>query len=249
MFSRGLSPCSPESGALRADFLALRLRNGDADPGVLLRFAHQRLANAGHRFETKAMMDELADLRADLEFLRLALRLVRLRAEYKANFDPDQPRDDDGRWTDGDGVAPDGTPVDFAADRRRATWPIDLLDEEGDRGGLTIEKHVGKSDDALIRRLEGETYRTPFGIVYLPASGSFHSLQTANKLVNSTLSENSALVSLVANGILNNVAVDKEFSLVTGKEAYRSSSRSEPFIRETYGVRVNRTGFAGGRVA
>jgi hypothetical protein len=51
--------------------------------------------------ERKAFQNELASLRSDLEFLQIAVRLIRLRAECKAGFDPAQPRDEQGRWTDG----------------------------------------------------------------------------------------------------------------------------------------------------
>jgi hypothetical protein len=238
MFSSLSASRPPTPELLRGELVALRRYHGDADPGVLLRLVRQRLASSAACLEAKAFNEELADLRANLAILRLALDLERLRAETKANFNPDQPRDEDGQWTDEGGVAPDGTAIELVADRRRASWPVDLLDEEGDRGGHTIDKHVAKSDDALIQRLEVETYRTPFGTVYLPATGSFTSLRSANVLVNSTLSDNPALVSLVAGRRLGAVVVEKDFGSITGKEAYRSSSRSEPFIRETYGVRV-----------
>lgn len=108
MLSHSATRSSPMPAALAAEIVALRRYHGDADPGVLVRLAHQRLSFSVGVLESKAFGDELAVLRADLDLLRLALRLERLRAEYKANFDPNQPRDEDGKWTDGGREAPDG---------------------------------------------------------------------------------------------------------------------------------------------
>lgn len=53
------------------------------------------------------------DLDADLTCVRFLVADVRCRLQRKAGFDPDQPRDDHGRWTDAggsDGAAPTFSP-------------------------------------------------------------------------------------------------------------------------------------------
>jgi hypothetical protein len=68
--------------------------------------------------------------------------------------------------------------------------------------------------------------------------GSFSSLQSANKLVNSTLSQNPGMVDQVATGRLSATTVTARFGSATGYEAYGRTERSQPYLRDTYGVGV-----------
>lgn len=110
--------------------------------------------------ETRALRSRLAGDRVILAGLRLLLLL-----ERRANFDPAQPRDGQGRWTDtgwssiarvGDpNAAPDGRvqvagPFDYGT--------VDLRFEEGYEGGHAVREHVGKSEAYMPARVRGETY-------------------------------------------------------------------------------------------
>ena len=53
----------------------------------------------------------LLELRSGLAYLRLLVADLRLHLALKAGFNPDQPRDDQGRWTDAGG----GTQIAEAA--------------------------------------------------------------------------------------------------------------------------------------
>lgn len=85
----------------------------------------------------------LLELRSGLAYIRLLVADLRLRLALKAGFNPDQPRDDHGRWTDaggGDRVAQVDEP-----DRYR----VDLLEEERN-GGI---RSPGTSGSPLISLL------------------------------------------------------------------------------------------------
>lgn len=56
------------------------------------------------RNEFDEIGDELARLKYRLMGIKVELKLRRLSYSAKDGFDPDQPRDDLGRWTDGDGA-------------------------------------------------------------------------------------------------------------------------------------------------
>lgn len=170
------------------------------------------------------------------------LRLLVL-LERRANFDPAQPRDGQGRWTDtgwsstarvGDpNAVADPAPKD---ERIRVAgpfdWgPIDLRDEEGRDGAHAISEHVGKSDEKLLARVRGDAW---FGFtldVVRFRDGTFSSLDSANKLVNATLGRNADIVEDVAAGRRSDAFSKAEFGSITGREAYRNSSRSSPYIR------------------
>jgi hypothetical protein len=71
--------------------------------------------------------------------------------------------------------------------------------------------------------------------------GSFPSLQSAGKLVNSTISQNQAIIDQVSKGyigVLKPVSVDAWFSAPTGYESYAPRFNSQPEIVDTFGVRV-----------
>jgi hypothetical protein len=69
--------------------------------------------------------------------------------------------------------------------------------------------------------------------------GSFPSLEAANKLVNSTIFQNMAIVEKVIRGELaGGVSVNAWFDAPTGYESYMPSFSGNPEIRPTRGVRV-----------
>jgi hypothetical protein len=56
--------------------------------------------------------------------------------------------------------------------------------------------------------------------------------------VNSTLAQNPDVVEKVTGGGWLFATASAEFNSVTGHEAYAHTERSEPYIRETFGVKV-----------
>jgi hypothetical protein len=113
--------------------------------------------------------------------------------------------------------------------------PVDLQEEEA-HGGHAISEHVGKSASYLLNRVRAETYDLGKVTVYMFRSGSFPSVGAAEKLVNSTLSSNAAEVNRVATGQLSAAFVQAEFGAATGIEAFRTSPRQSPYIRDTFSV-------------
>lgn len=123
----------------------------------------------------------------------------------------------------------------LAANERQRLEPIRLEDEEM-RGGHAIEAHVNRSEEALKAQARAAFDARPDARD--SRSGSFPSVDAANKLVNSTLAQNQDVVNLVASGVLAGKVITSQFGSVTGIEAVAESPRSEPYIRETYGVGV-----------
>ena len=70
------------------------------------------------------------------------------------------------------------------------------------------------------------------------AEGSFRSREEANDLVNQVLKRNTDKVDEVAAGKLRDATLQHRFGFVTGKEAFRPNGDSDPYIRDTYSVRV-----------
>jgi hypothetical protein len=68
--------------------------------------------------------------------------------------------------------------------------------------------------------------------------GSFTDLEAANRLVNATLLRNRVKVDRVVEGQASRAALDALFGWETGREAFATDARTDPQIRETYGVRV-----------
>jgi Bacterial CdiA-CT RNAse A domain len=68
--------------------------------------------------------------------------------------------------------------------------------------------------------------------------GSFTDLEAANRLVGATLLRNRERVDRVAEGKSSREEVDAIFEQPTGKEAFAPDERTDPRIRQTYGVRV-----------
>jgi hypothetical protein len=179
--------------------------------------------------------------------MKLDILLWRYRRKYR----PDQPRDEIGRWTSGAGgggrndarVISDATPDNvkpgarYAEARRPSGYAVDLREEEV-RGGHAISEHVGKSPQSLIRALRERNLSTIArgDQANGPTVGSFSTLEAANKLVNSTLSQNSEVVEQVATGRVPVANLTGTFTSATGYEAYSRNERSEPYLRDTYGV-------------
>lgn len=169
-------------------------------------------------------------------------------------FNPNQPRvpagsPDGGQWTDGGGSpgSPDGwqwldgdgnADVELVQYRSEGS-PVDLL-EERELGGHAVERHVGRSDTSLLNAVDG-------AVDYARRNGdsteglresSFPSLEAANKLVNSTLSQNRDRLERVINGESPRESLNAEFLSPTGREAYSRNDRSRTVLSDTYGVRV-----------
>jgi hypothetical protein len=70
------------------------------------------------------------------------------------------------------------------------------------------------------------------------AVSSFPSLDSAARLVNSTLAQNQETVDLVASGQAANATLRAEFGSPTGYEAYLTGPNSLPYMRDVYGVTV-----------
>ena len=194
----------------------------------------------------------------------VAKRDVGLERHYR----PDQPRvpagnSGGGRWT-GDGSGGNTSrrediAMNFDQSPQHASqsdvnrvqdrgYDVDLLEEErGIHGGHAIRDHVGKTEENLKGRSLRNRYQ--FGPLKLwkERIGTFLSLTSANKLVNSTLSRSSALVEEVSSGRVSAATLEAWFLTPTGKEAYAPKFNSSAIIRDTFGVRVLITHVAGSK--
>ena len=183
---------------------------------------------------------EIAGLRVELSLQRLILGLRR------KDYHPEQPRDDLGRWSpfggfgladrqrlDGVQVAQGGPDIPFGSYR------IDLHDEEA-LGGHSITRHIGESEQSILSKLRYEIAeaRTKGDKIEEARLGTFTSVEAANKLISSTLSQNPILVDQVARGDVTAVFISARFASPTGFEAYALNERSQPYIRDTYGVGI-----------
>ncbi|MBS4084116.1 MAG: hypothetical protein KGZ73_11240 [Rhizobiales bacterium] len=180
----------------------------------------------------------------------------------RAKYDPNQPRvpagnPDGGQWTDGGGgygastgddrrVLSDANPEEWIPGAQYAqngpqnrNLQIDLLEEEK-RGEHVIKEHVRKSEAYLKARVEREAFAiVERGDNFRGLSvGSFQSLESANKLVNSTLAENQHVIDRVVRGLDWIGIARAQFSSVTGQEAFLQRFHSQPYIRDTYAVTV-----------
>ncbi|WP_342362484.1 RNase A-like domain-containing protein [Terrarubrum flagellatum] len=174
-------------------------------------------------------------------------------------YNPDQPRvpaghPDGGQWMDAGfhllrprydpGQREEGENVRVAGEGGDAgRYQVNLNDEEAPKGiGHTIRRHVGQTDAELMARmrLDWSKVQTPnLRIIhYAEAYGSFTSTIQANDFVNQVLRDNKEKVDAVANGDVEDIALEKRFGYPTGKEAYRPDGEFESYIRTTYCVRV-----------
>lgn len=190
----------------------------------------------------------LLNLKCEVAALRFILAVRRLsNLLRKGGFDPDQPRDDRGRWTDaggdpGSGGGGDGQVILVGGPGARSGYPVDVLDEDA-LGGHTYERHVAKSGDYLKARVVGS--RTNVAGIFTVGerrAGSFTSLEAANKLINSTISQNGPKVDGFSAGrfphSLPVTYLITDFDSPTGYEAFAPNDRVQPRIRTTYGVTV-----------
>jgi len=177
------------------------------------------------------------------------LRLL-LLLERRANFDPAQPRDGQGRWTDtgwsstarvGDPWAE--TPGAGADGRVRVAGPfdygsVDLRSVEGYEGGHTISRHVGKTPEELAARVAWESSRSDRTPRKGWRAGTFSSLAAANDFVERAPLANSAIVEAVGIGVLPNAPIKFDFGRSTGFEAVLDSKTGPVRFRETNGVHI-----------
>jgi len=122
--------------------------------------------------------------------------------------------------------------------------PVDLLEEESG-GGHAIEDHVRKSDQWLLNDVRSQAESAIRKGDYFDdfRSGSFSSLEAANKLVNATIAANQGKVDRVVIDRAARAELDYDFDSPTGREAYMRNERSQAVLRDTYSVRVvNRAG-------
>jgi hypothetical protein len=116
---------------------------------------------------------------------------------------------------------------------------VDLLEQEH-RGGHAISEHADRTYDYLKSRARDEARRTlERGDTFDGQSvGSFTSVQSANRLVNSTISENQDKIDQGIRDREPAVVISKRFTSPTGYEAYLARAHAEPVIRDTFGVEV-----------
>jgi hypothetical protein len=133
-------------------------------------------------------------------------------------------------------IKPDGTRVDGV---QLAGEPVDLLEQE-QRGGHAISEHVGRTyDDLPSRARENAQNILDRGDDFRGARvGSFTSVQSANRLVNSTISDNQDKIDRQIRDGEPQVLISKSFKSPTGYEAYLARAHAEPVIRNTFGVEV-----------
>ena len=122
---------------------------------------------------------------------------------------------------------------------RPAALPGRLAGGRG-KGGHTISEHIGRSDEqlraavreiALVMRTLASN-RSFSNLI----SGSFPSIEAAQKLVNSTLAQNGTRIDEFLAGSERRVVVSSPFGSLTGREAYAASPYAEPRSRDTFGA-------------
>ena len=184
----------------------------------------------------------LASIKCDLAARRFeeALRRYDANLRRKAGFNPDQPRDDQGQWTNDGGSDNSGGII--LTGGGRSGYPVDILEEES-LGGHAIERHVAKPEEYLKARILGSRTNIAGIVTFGEArAGSFTSIEAANKLVNSTISQNQDKVDAFVEGrfpsVLPFMFLFGQFDSPTGYEAYARNPRSQPIMRDTSGVTV-----------
>ncbi|GJE37173.1 hypothetical protein KHHGKMAE_1229 [Methylobacterium persicinum] len=179
-----------------------------------------------------------------IEAMQIEIALMRIGLAFRA-FNPSQRRvpaghPDGGQWTsenssesafgDNDGR------VFFVSDGSDRNLTVDLRAEEG-RGGHTVGRHIGKSDDELFEKVRQSQWRTLAGHGGLRRAGSFPSLETAHDLVNKTIILNQSAVAPIIAGTDDRVFIKHTFGSPTGREAY-STNDQVVYTRDTYSVGV-----------
>jgi hypothetical protein len=145
-----------------------------------------------------------------------------------------------GGWSTDTANSSDGIVRVAAADSEGFYTPV--LAEEDSIGGHTLSRHSERTSGSLIDWLNSDYKRIRTGnleITEFPeAEGTFRSKEDANDLVNQVLKLNKDKVDDVAAGKIDGATLQHRFGFVTGKEAFRPNGDSEPYIRDTYSVRV-----------
>jgi len=177
-------------------------------------------------------LSALLAMRGSIDQISVEVRLLaaHLRLE-QALFNPFEPRlpagqTGGGRWTD-DPSSGYGELLHPVGEPGKPGYPIDIAEEEKN-GGHTIERHVGKPKQYLIARITGSRLNIPgiFGLTKYGdlRAGSFPSLEAANKLISSTISQNRAAIDafVAEKGLLarNAMEVEAAFGSPTGYEAW-----------------------------
>ena len=182
----------------------------------------------------------LTALRAELAGHAVMLAAIRLQLLLrKANFNPGQLRDALGRWVDEGG----GSAVRRVQNTGRPGYPINIVEEDA-LGGHTFARHVNKPEEYLRARILGSRRNIPYIASFGERrAGSFTSLEAANKLVNSTISQNQERVDAFVQGrfpmSLPFMYAHADFDAPTGYEVYAPNHRAQPIMRTTYGVTVH----------
>jgi Bacterial CdiA-CT RNAse A domain len=148
--------------------------------------------------------------------LNIELRNALKDLIYK-EFNPDQPRDDWGRWTSGgDGV---------------------------DKSDVSSEKKslLNKTDFEMVDRLEKNVSKSLLYTYVMEKTSTFDSKENAENLISDTLNANQETVGKISRGELKEGFIVYRFGFITGREAYRigSDSNSPIAFRATYMVGVS----------
>jgi hypothetical protein len=165
-------------------------------------------------------------------------------------FNPRQPRvpkdsgPEGGQWTaPGSGL---GNLLVPAQAPGRTGYPIDILEEDR-LGGHTFERHIGKPFAYLEARLLNNRVNIPYIVaIGEKRAGSFTTVEAANKLINSTVSQNKdEIATFLAGGIMRLWPYETlyaTFKQPTGYEAYTQDDETPVTKRTTYdvGVRIVR---------
>ena len=122
---------------------------------------------------------------------------------------------------------------------------VDLRNQEGINGGHTISEHVGKSDAFLLNRMNQTISIGPVDI-YKAEHSTFSSLESANRLVSSTISSNQPKIAdWLASplGRFRPLILNQSFGSITGRAALREgrgyfSKPGSVNFASTRGVRV-----------
>jgi hypothetical protein len=128
-----------------------------------------------------------------------------------------------------------------ATDDSGRRYSVNLQEEEA-RGGHTLRDHVGKTDAYLIGLMNADYERSTSGNLeitrFRDAEGSFATPEQANDYVNQLLKLERDKVDQVAIGAEKWLKLESRIGSVTGYEAFRPNGDSDPYIRDTYGVRA-----------
>ena len=113
------------------------------------------MASTQHDHDSKARR-LLLEIKSGLAYLRLRAAMLRLLAK----FDPNQPRDDQGRWTTGGGggFVMDGAPISAAPDSI-------VTDDTGEQSWVSVASSfddAGELSEQLVTNRDGSEIRSEF---------------------------------------------------------------------------------------